>query len=64
MRNSLCAEDMHLRIDECRGQCYDGASAMSGVKSGVATRIKTLNSKILYTRWGLFKYYVTQNLPF
>lgn len=30
---------LNLRIDNCRGQCYDGASSMSGVKSGVATRI-------------------------
>ena len=41
--------DMHLRIDDCRGQCYDGASTMSGAKSGVATRIKTLNAKCLFT---------------
>ena len=34
-------KDMHLRIHESRGQCYDGASAMSGAISGVATRIKT-----------------------
>ena len=42
-------KDMHLRIDDCRGRCYDGASTMSGAKSGVATRIKVLNSKTLYT---------------
>ena len=40
---------MHLRIDDCQGQCYDGASTMSGAKSGVATRIKTLNGKCLFT---------------
>ena len=41
--------EMHLRIDDCPGQCYYGASKMSGAKSGVATRIKTLNEKCLFT---------------
>ena len=27
---------MNLKIEHCRGQCYDGASAMSGAKKGVA----------------------------
>ena len=40
---------MHLKINDCRGQCYDGASMMSDNKSGVATRIKSLNEKTLYT---------------
>ena len=40
---------MHLKINDCRGQCYDGASTMSGSKSGVAIRIKSLNEKTLYT---------------
>ena len=29
-------------------QCYDGASAMSVAKTGVATQIKSLNGKCLY----------------
>ena len=41
--------DMELKIEDCRGQCYDGASVMSGVKSGVAKRIKLVNPKCLYT---------------
>ena len=41
--------EMHLRIDDCRGQCYDGTSTMSGAKSGIATRIKTLNEICLCT---------------
>ena len=41
--------EMHLKIADCRGQCYDGASTMSGSVSGVATRIKAINSKCLYT---------------
>ena len=40
---------MKLKIVNLRGQCYDGASVMSGHKSGVAARIKDLNKKALYT---------------
>ena len=42
-------EKMHLRLADCRGQCYDGASTMSGNVSGVSTRIKTFNAKCLIT---------------
>ena len=34
---------MNLKIENTRGQCYDGASAMAGTKSGVATQFKLLN---------------------
>ena len=37
---------MNLRIGMCRGQCYDGASNMSG---GVATQIALLERRALYT---------------
>ena len=40
---------MNLRIDMCRGQCYDGASNMSGSRSGVATQIASLEHRALYT---------------
>ena len=40
---------MNLRLDEARGKCYDGASTTAGSKSGVATQIKSLNGKCLYT---------------
>ena len=30
---------MNLKLKHCRGQCYDGASAMSGAKKGVAKRL-------------------------
>ena len=40
---------MNLQIKNCRGQCYDGASNMSGVKSGVAVKIKELEPHALYT---------------
>ena len=47
IKNTLI--QMNLKLTDCRGQCYNGASTMSGSVSGVATRIKTLNSKCLYT---------------
>ena len=28
---------MNLKLCDCRGQCYDGKSSMSGSQSGVAT---------------------------
>ena len=40
---------MNLRIENARGQCFDGASSKSGKRSGVATQIKSLNRKCLYT---------------
>ena len=30
---------MNLKLEQCRGQCYDGASAMSGMKNGAAEMI-------------------------
>ena len=40
---------MDLRIENCRGQCYDGASTMAGHKSGVAKGIMELEPRALYT---------------
>ncbi|KAI6656107.1 Zinc finger MYM-type protein 1-like [Oopsacas minuta] len=40
---------LNIRIDHCRGQCYDGAYNMSGVRSGVATQLIRLESRALYT---------------
>jgi len=40
---------MNLTINNFRGQCYDGASNMSGARSGVATRLTDLESRALYT---------------
>lgn len=31
---------LNLAVSKVRGQCYDGASAMSGAKSGVAVRVQ------------------------
>ena len=40
---------IHRHIKNVRCQCYDDASSMNGEKTGVATQIKALNSKCLYT---------------
>lgn len=39
---------LNINITKCRGQTYDGASAMSGRKSGVQTRIKEKEPKALF----------------
>ena len=38
---------MGLKIENARGQCYDGAATMSGTKRGVATQIKSLKQESL-----------------
>ena len=40
---------MGLPIQNCRGQCYDGASNMSGAKGGVTTLLTAIESRALYT---------------
>ena len=40
---------LNLSINNCRGQCYDGASNMSGIRSGVATKVSSLEPRALYT---------------
>ena len=40
---------MNLSFEKLRGQCYDGASAMSGSKNGVAKRISDLEPRAVYT---------------
>jgi len=40
---------LNLRLDMCRGQCYDGASTMSGSRSGVSTQIAGIEPRALYT---------------
>ncbi len=40
---------MNLSINRIRGQCYDGASAMKGSKGGVATQIRELEPRAVYT---------------
>ena len=40
---------MNLRLENCRGQNYDGASNMSGKNKGVATQIQNIEPRALYT---------------
>ena len=40
---------MNLSFEKLRGQCYDGASAMSGAKSGVAKQISDIEPRALFT---------------
>ena len=40
---------MNLDISRCRGQCYDGASNMSGGRSGVASRLMVEEKRAVYT---------------
>ena len=40
-----------LKIENIVGQAYDGAANMSGVYSGVQTRIKELNPRALFVHW-------------
>lgn len=42
-------EGLGLSLNELRGQGYDGASSMSGEKSGVQKRIRDIQPKALYT---------------
>ena len=50
---AICIKDvllrMNLRIQDARGQCYDGYSTMTGTKNGAAAQIKKLNEKCLPT---------------
>ena len=40
---------MGLPLSNCTGQCYDGASNMSGAKGGVAAQLIAIESRALYT---------------
>ena len=42
-------ERFNFSFNKLRGQCYDGASAMSGAKSGVARRILEIEPRALFT---------------
>ena len=39
---------MNVRLNKCRGQCYDGCSTMTGNKNGVL-QIKQEELRALYT---------------
>ena len=40
---------LSLQLENCRGQCYDGASAMAGCRTGVATTLLQKEPRALYT---------------
>ena len=40
---------MNLKMSQCRGQCYDGASNMAGSKNGVAARLLAEEPRALLT---------------
>ena len=40
---------MNMKLVQCCGQCYDGASNMSGTRGGVARKIVDEESRALYT---------------
>ena len=40
---------LSLQLENCRGQCYDGASSMAGCKTGVATTLLRKEPRALYT---------------
>ena len=40
---------LNLSFERLRGQCYDGASSMSGSRSGVAKRISELEPRAVFT---------------
>ncbi len=40
---------LNLSMTKCRGQCYDGASNMSGSRSGVAKQLRDAEPRALFT---------------
>ena len=40
---------LNLAVSKVRGQCYDGASAMSGAKSGVVARVHAVEPRAVFT---------------
>ena len=40
---------LNLSLNKMRGQCYDGASGMSGAKKGVAKQISDIESHAIFT---------------
>ena len=40
---------MNLKIENCRGQCYDGAANMTGAKKGAATQLRQTEPCALLT---------------
>lgn len=47
IKNILVA--CNLNIHQLRGQCYDGASVMCGLRNGVVTQIQAMEPRAIYT---------------
>ena len=47
IKDALCR--MNVQISKLRGQCYDGAAAMRGARSGVAKQILDIEQRAVYT---------------
>ena len=39
---------LNIPLQKCRGQCYDGAAAMSGKRAGLKTKLQEENPKAVY----------------
>ena len=39
---------MNLKLNKCRGQCYDGCKTMTGHRNGVVVQIKEKEKRALY----------------
>ena len=40
---------LNLKLEDCRGQCYDGAANMCDIRSGVATQLSAKEPRALFT---------------
>ena len=51
MKDSItgAVADLGLSMDDCRGQCYDGAGNMSGRLNGASSLIRAEHDKALFT---------------
>ena len=49
IKDALIRLQLSLSLNECRGQCYDGASNMVGKNSGVAVKIQEKQTKAFAT---------------
>lgn len=50
MKNTMLQglKEANIDIKNCRGQCYDNASNMSGIQNGLQAKIKDLNKKACF----------------
>ena len=54
---------MNLELNKCRGQCYDGASNMAGIRNGTAALLKYLKmSHMLFIHTVMAKHSIWQHV--